>query len=189
LSAPEPVRLSADAAGLTRLATMARTAGSRPVVLVDGRSGAGKTTLAAALAPLLSARVVSLDVLCPGWGGLEAGSRAVHETVLREHRPGYREWDWQLSAPAAWHALDPVQPLVIEGCGTLTRTNRALASLGVWVERDPVERKSLALARDPETFPPHWDDWAAQEEALIARERSPELADALVVPGGPAKAR
>ena len=27
------------------------------------------------------------------------------------------------------------------------------------------------------TFAPHWDTWAAQEDALLARERTPERAD------------
>ena len=80
----EPHCLSIDA-----LAARAAASGTRPVVLIDGRSGAGKTTLARELAPLLGAQLVSLDDLYPGWGGLEAGSAAVHETVLRDRDPGW----------------------------------------------------------------------------------------------------
>ncbi len=62
---------------LASLAARAAASGPRPVVLIDGRSGAGKTTLARDLAPMLGAQLVSLDDIYPGWAGLEAGSAAV----------------------------------------------------------------------------------------------------------------
>ena len=43
---------------LPKLAARAAASGERPVVLIDGRSGAGKTTLARNLAPLLGAQLV-----------------------------------------------------------------------------------------------------------------------------------
>ncbi|MEO8095730.1 MAG: hypothetical protein ABI632_12485, partial [Pseudolysinimonas sp.] len=52
------------------LAQLAIASGPRPVVLIDGRSGAGKTTLARELAPLVGAQLVSLDDVYPGWDGL-----------------------------------------------------------------------------------------------------------------------
>jgi hypothetical protein len=158
-----------------------RASASRPVVLVDGRSGAGKTTFAVELAPLLNAQLVSLDDLYPGWDGLAAGSAAVHETVLRTADPGWRGWDWTVARPAGWHPLDPEQPIVVEGCGALSRANRALASFGIWVELDGDERRRRALERDP-GFAPFWERWAAQEDAHIRAERPQELADE-VLPG------
>ena len=47
------------------------------VVLIDGRSGSGKTSLAADVAESLGAAVLHLEDLYPGWDGLGAGSRAV----------------------------------------------------------------------------------------------------------------
>ena len=155
---------------------------ARPVVLIDGRSGAGKSTLAAELAPQLGAQLVSLDDLYPGWSGLEAGSAAVHETVLRERDPGWTRWDWASARAAEWHPLDPDRPLVIEGCGALSRANRALATFGIWVELDAVERRRRALEREPE-FAPHWDEWAAQENAFAAREHPRDLADLVIEAG------
>ncbi|MBW8764642.1 MAG: ATP-binding protein, partial [Microbacterium sp.] len=90
------------------VAAIRDTAGSRrAVVLIDGRSGAGKTVLAEALAPRLGAQLVSLDELYPGWDGLEAGSDAVHETVLRARDPGWTRWDWASARAAEWHPVDP----------------------------------------------------------------------------------
>jgi uridine kinase len=165
------------------LARLAAASGPRPVVLIDGRSGAGKTTLARDLAPLLGAQLVSLDDLYPGWGGLAAGSAAVHETVLRDREPGWTGWDWGTGRAADWHPVDPARPLVIEGCGALSRANRALATFGVWVELPAAERRRRALEREPD-FAPHWREWAAQERAHAAAEHPRALAD--VVVEGPA---
>jgi uridine kinase len=154
-------------------------AASRPVVLIDGRSGAGKSTLAADLTPLLGAQLVSLDDLYPGWDGLTAGSAAVHESVLRAVDPGWRRWDWASSRAAEWHPVDPELPIVIEGCGALSRANRALATFGIWVELGTAERRMRALERDA-SFAAHWDRWAAQEDAHLALEHPRELADLIV---------
>ncbi len=54
-----------------------------PVVLVDGRSGAGKSSLAllvAAEVPGLG--IIRLDDIYPGWDGLDAGSSHILEELL-----------------------------------------------------------------------------------------------------------
>jgi uridine kinase len=151
------------------------------VLLIDGRSGSGKTELARLIADdWPGAQLVRLDDLYPGWGGLEAGSAHVHDEILAAERPRWQRWDWAASALAQWHDLDPARPLVIEGAGVLTRRNRALAGLAVWVELDEPTRKTRALARDGATYAPHWEDWAAQETRFIARENPVALADVVV---------
>lgn len=152
------------------------------VVLIDGRSGSGKTTLGAQLAAELStdqsrAQTLHLDLLYPGWDGLAQGSLAV-ATAL--HEGGYQPYDWHAGRFAAsWITLDPERPLVIEGCGALTEANlvaaRAWASkLGdaevraIWLECEETLRRQRALSRDGETFAPHWERWASQEDAHYA---------------------
>ncbi|MEG8037277.1 hypothetical protein QP157_18770 [Sphingomonas sp. LR61] len=71
------------AAGVAAAAAGAAAAsGGRLVVLVDGRSGTGKTTLGDQLAQLLGAQVVHLDDVYPGWDGLRAAADAVARDVL-----------------------------------------------------------------------------------------------------------
>jgi uridine kinase len=151
------------------------------VLLIDGRSGSGKTELARAIvADYPRAQLVRLDDLYPGWGGLEAGSQTVHDEILRAEYPRWRRWDWITGRHAEWNSLDRDRPLVIEGCGALSRQNRSLASFGIWVALDPALRKSRALARDGESYEPHWNEWAAQEDVFLTRENPAAHADAIV---------
>ena len=157
---------------------LAAVSGARPVILIDGRSGSGKTELAAVLAAALDAALVRLDDVYPGWNGLEAASERVRTDILLGDR--WQRWDWAADAPAEWHRLDPTRAVVVEGSGALSRANRELATLGVWVELDEPTRKVRALARDGATYEPHWDDWAAQEQRFFDRERPDLLADYVV---------
>lgn len=152
-----------------------------PRVLIDGRSGAGKTTLALALGAHLGAEIIHLDSIYPGWSGLRAASTHVTEYVLTGDSPRWRRWDWVVDAPAEWHAVDQGQPWIIEGCGSLSVANRALADFAIWIDADDADRKHRALSRDGELFATHWDEWAAEEEAFIAAEHPRELADVVVV--------
>lgn len=158
---------------------------ARPVVLIDGGAGSGKTTLAESLARLWDGpvQVVGMDDFYPGWDGLAAASRMIAEQVLRPSDPGYRRWDWVRAEPAEWVPIDPSLSLVIEGCGALTPENRALADLGVWCELDEAERRRRAIARDGELFAVHWDQWEAQEAEHWRRHRPWESADLTVTVG------
>lgn len=152
-------------------------------ILIDGRSGSGKSELAAGLvAALPQYQLLRLDDLYPGWDGLDAASRAL-PGILRTAR--WRRWDWAADAPGAWQEFDPDRPLIVEGAGALSRASRPLADFVIWVELDAPTRKRRALARDGDGYAPHWERWAAQEEAHLAREGPRELAD-LVVDGSSA---
>lgn len=147
------------------------------MTLIDGRSGSGKTELAGLLARRQGAQLVRLDDLYPGWHGLDAGSAAV-PGILSTGR--WQRWDWATGLPAEWHDLTDA-PLIVEGVGALSRASKPLAAHALWVELDGATRKRRALARD-DYYAEHWDEWAAQEEAFIAREDPRGLAD-LVVDG------
>ena len=155
-------------------------------VLIDGRSGAGKTTLAAALASATGARLLRLDDLYPGWDGLARAAESVRREVLAPRRTGragsWRRWDWAVGAAAERHVVSAGGGLVCEGSGLLTRRSAPLGDLTIWVRLDDDERRRRALLRDGATYAPHWDRWAAQERAAIDAEHPDRLAD-LVVDG------
>ena len=134
-----------------------------PVVTIDGYSGAGKSTLAAALASLVNGwQVLHLDDWYPGWDGLAAGARIARRIAadLRGGRASsYEAWDWENGATGETTRV-PLAPTIIEGCGAI----EAEADLAIWIA-DPGEdeRRSRALARDGQTYAPHWRRWADQD--------------------------
>ena len=154
------------------------------IVAIDGRAGSGKTTLAETLAAELNAPVVSLEYLYDGWDGLERGIGLLVTEVLEPlskgqtaHVPHY-DWigeTWDEPAP-----LDPPETLIVEGAGAGARPAAKYESVLVWLETPSSVRKKRALDRDGETFAPYWDQWAAQEAAMLARERTRERADIVI---------
>lgn len=153
-----------------------------PVMLVDGRSGSGKTSFADALVAATGASVLRIDDLYPGWDGLAAGADATVRLLLARRAgapPVARRWDWRAGTPGA-PVVVPPGPLVVEGCGALSRASAPLARLRIWLELPDDERRRRALARDGATFAPHWERWARQERRLIARDDPRRLADVLV---------
>lgn len=166
-------------------AAVAAVQASNPVVLIDGRSGAGKSSLAQALVAAwpLQGRVqlVALDSIYPGWDGLAEGTERAREQVLVPHARGliglWQRYDWATGAYAETQAVDPSLPLIVEGSGLLTPVTARLADVRVWLESPPAARKHRALERDGDTYRPHWDRWALQEDAHIAEHFPARCAD------------
>ncbi|MEO7124324.1 MAG: ATP-binding protein [Lacisediminihabitans sp.] len=183
---PEHAETTVIVADVGDLVTRMSTSAELPVVLLDGRSGSGKTTLALTLAASYPGglTLLRLDDMYPGWKGLQAASEHLHDQVLVPRAAGrdarWQRWDWESDTPAEWHEVEPSRPLLVEGCGALSRSNRALASFGLWVELDEVERKRRAFARDGDAYRPFWAGWAAQEQVFINRECPSMLADVVI---------
>ena len=216
------------------IAVRAAELGRASVVLLDGRSGSGKTSWAAELlarfrATGRSPQLLQVEDLYPGWDGLAAGSAAVAR-VLAEGE--YRRYDWIAGAFAETRPIDHRRPLVIEGCGAITAENlraaedwaerRAAADRpgdldaaardadprggdarrvegsgsgtpdeggrgrvrALWLDCPDALRRERALARDGDTFAPHWERWAAQERAHFGRHEPWRLADERIPCGG-----
>ncbi|WP_432547064.1 nucleoside/nucleotide kinase family protein [Kineococcus sp. SYSU DK004] len=165
---------------------------ARPwLVAVDGPSGAGKTVLAGALAAALTAPLLHVEDLYPGWDGLAVSVPLLADgvlTPLAAGRPGrYRRWDWTADAPGAVVEVPPAPLLVVEGVGCGARAAARWVSRLVWVQAPAGVRRERALARDGDVYAPHWERWAAQETRLFAAEGTRERADVVVdsaLPGG-----
>jgi uridine kinase len=145
------------------------------VLAIEGRSGSGKTSLATALSSALgSAPIVHVDDLYPGWDGLAASIPRLVDGVLRplaEGRPmSYRRYDWERSEDADRVVVpDPVVPtLIVEGIGAGARPCAPYLSVLVWLDAPDNVRFERAMTRDGDTYRPHWQRWADQEERYLA---------------------
>ena len=161
--APRLSALAGERAPASSDGEPARAQRAVPVVTIDGYSGSGKSTLAAALARLVAGwQVLHLDDWYPGWDGLEAGvgiARRIAADLRAGRASSYEAWDWENGTTGATIRV-PLAPTIIEGCGAI----EAEADLAVWIA-DPGEdeRRHRALARDGQTYAPHWQRWADQD--------------------------
>ncbi|KEP76092.1 aminobenzoate synthetase [Microbacterium sp. SUBG005] len=184
-SSADPVDDALTAAVAAVTARIVAVGASNAAVVVDGRSGAGKSSLARRLVSVWPGhgrvQLVALDDVYPGWDGLAEGVEYARETILLPHARGllgvWERWDWEVGARAEAYAVDPSLPLVVEGAGILTPEVARLADLSVWVEAPDASRRDRALARDGDTYRPHWQRWARQEDAHIEAHSPAERAD------------
>jgi uridine kinase len=142
------------------------------IILIDGKSGVGKTHIAVHIARALDATLVHLDDGYHGWGGLSSGRDAMIDTVLTplaQGRPGrFRAWDWGRDIPGEIVDVHPAGMVVIEGCGASTPQSRKLASTVLWVECDENVRMARLFGRDSGDFKDFYDAWDAQVNEHIA---------------------
>ncbi|WP_422390665.1 aminodeoxychorismate synthase component I [Arthrobacter sp. N1] len=158
------------------------------LIAVDGRSGAGKTTLAVELAALLrehhTVSVFHLEDIYPGWDGLDDGVARYVEHVLVPLRSGstarWNAWDWTAGRDGPERTTAAAEIVLLEGVGAATAAARAHLDVVIWVEADAAVRHRSAIARDGETYSPFWDRWADQESAWLAVDDPSGAADVVV---------
>ena len=155
------------------------------LVAVDGPSGSGKSVVGAAIGQVLACPVIHMDDIYPGWDGLADAvplvTTQVLEPLARGEAAAYRRWDWVHNR---WSGrtvrLPPAPTLVLEGVGSSVLPAGDYAAVCVWVEASRSVRFARGIHRDGEAYRPHWERWAAQEEALFAADRTRDRADVVL---------
>ncbi|MFM1784449.1 MAG: hypothetical protein RLZZ579_726 [Actinomycetota bacterium] len=168
-----------------------------PIIAIDGRAASGKTTLAKLLGEAYFAsnqstlRIVHMDDLYPGWEGLRAGSTYLYSQILLPLSSGkpanWQIWNWEtgvrgnpLEPGNGWRQFTPGVPLVIEGCGSISRLTRDLIDLGIWLEAPLDTRKSRWTEREGALTAQFWGVWQSQEDEFYQAERSVSMADIIL---------
>lgn len=160
------------------------------LVLVDGRSGSGKTTFATRLGrPVVHTDDVAWQHHPTDWADL------LLEDVVGPWRRGeavrYRPPAWErLDRPGAIEVPAGAEVLVVEGVGAARAAVAAHADLVVWVQSDRDEARRRGIARDieygrtPDEAVEFWDGWMRSEDPFLAAEQ-PWTRAHLVVDGTP----
>jgi uridine kinase len=162
-------------------------AGATRVLAIDGRSGAGKSTFAAALARTLDAPLVSLEDLYGGWDGLWHGVALLCDAVLEPLAAGVAasvpRYDWEAREWAAPRTLEAPPILVVEGVGAGSLRAAPYTSVLVWLECDEQRRRERVRARRAGDLQ-QWVRWAAREQDYINAERPQQRADLVIAAPG-----
>ncbi|MGN7199652.1 aminodeoxychorismate synthase component I [Arthrobacter sp. SAFR-044] len=155
------------------------------IIAIDGRSGAGKTTLAVELAARLRAHhkvsLFHLEDIYPGWDGLAAGVERYVTAVLtplsRGEAATWTSWDWEHHYDGDARVTLPAEIVIVEGVGAAAEAARPMLGAVIWAESPDDVRRTRALDRDGATYEPYWDQWGAQEEEWLGRDDVPGHAD------------
>jgi uridine kinase len=176
--------------------TASRSHSGPLVVAIDGRSGTGKSTLAAALAKRLSATVIEGDDFFAGGTGIEGDlppSRAARcidwqaqRRVLTALRAGqaasYHAFDWDAfdgSVVADPNTIAPASILLLEGVYAARPELRDLVDLCLLVTVPDDLRLSRLIAREGEIGP--WErQWHEAEAWYFAHAAPPSSFDLVI---------
>ena len=123
----------------------------RPLVLVDGKGGSGKTSFAVKLAAILNANLVSTDDVAWWLDPIHWDDELLNGIILPwldEKNVEYTPSGWLKKNREGFIAVAPSKPLVIEGCGACRKNLRELATYSVWIDTDPILARERVIQRD-----------------------------------------
>lgn len=156
-----------------RLALPGREQGNR-VILVDGRSAGGKSTLADRLRSVLPGSVVvHTDDVAWNYSMFDWDAALIDNIIApvrRDEAVDYQPPGWAPNGRDGAIMIEPGRDLIIEGVGAGRASVAALADAVVWVQSDFDDARIRGIARDlangvrdaveTEKF---WDHWMSAE--------------------------
>jgi uridine kinase len=167
----------------TRSAAVPPAGMTTRIVAVDGPGGAGKSTLAAALAVELRAPVVPTDDFASWENPFDWWPRLIEqvlEPLSRGESGRYQRYDWEQRRLAEWLSVEPADFVILEGVSASREAFQPYLAFSIWVDTPRKERLRRGLERDGESARPLWEEWMAREDEYVARERPHERAGLVV---------
>jgi uridine kinase len=161
-------------------------ASTTPIIAIDGPAGSGKTTIAhdifLAFAPSITARVIHMDDLYPGWSqALGSQLQETLEYIVTSHRGGdsysLSFYDWKSEQFQEAVKYEPTQLLILEGVGAGQSAIRSELSALIWMDIDPVIGVERVLERDGVAIKDAMSSWLLQQEQHFLAEGTQNAAD------------
>ena len=123
----------------------------KPLVLIDGKGGSGKTSFAVKLTDALRGSIISTDDVA-WWadpiywdGELIAG---IIQPWLDGKNVKYTPSGWVKKNRAGFLEADSRKALVIEGSGACRKTLRKFSTYSIWIETEPSVARERVIKRD-----------------------------------------
>lgn len=158
------------------------------IVAIDGLGGAGKSTLAAALANALGAETIATDDFASPETPLDWDERLIAQvmTPLGQNQPAhYQRYDWHIRRLANWISVPAGKVILVEGVSSSRARFRPFLSMAIWIEVGQALRLVRGLARDGQAALPLWQTWQAEEDAYVTRENPIDKADVVLAGNQP----
>ena len=111
----------------------------KPLILIDGVAGSGKTTLATKLADIFNANIVNSDDLCWGADPIHWDAEMLTGIVnpwINGNDIAYKPTGWIKENRPGSIDVDSNKALVIEGMGASRKTLRSIATYSIWVDAE-----------------------------------------------------
>jgi len=170
-----------------------QAAAPRLVIAIDGRGGAGKSSLARKVVAAVAGAVhVEFDWFHLPKADLRDEARfdapRLIDEVLKPFRQGRRDlechrynWGYLSGAPDGLVnepiRLHGVEGIVLEGCGVLSPELAPLYNLRIWLDTPAEEALERGMRRDieeygldPERVKAAWEEWAQWEARALAHD-------------------
>lgn len=156
------------------------------LIAIDGRAGAGKTTLAARLFEELSldktVEVIHMDDLYNGWEkALDAGLTKTLELIVKSHHNKVvfeiEIFNWQSMSFDSKEEINPVDILILEGVGAGQKVVRDAGATLYWLDIDAEVGIQRVLNRDGNQIASQMKQWQILQEIHFIRDKTRENAE------------
>jgi len=156
------------------------------LIAIDGRAGAGKTTLATRFFDELSVdktvEVIHMDDLYNGWeNALDEGLTKTLESIVNAHhkKEGIEIdiFNWNSMSFGAKAMINPADILILEGVGAGQKVVRDAGATLYWLDIDAEEGIQRVLKRDGNQIAPQMKQWQIAQENHFMRDKTRENAE------------
>ena len=154
------------------------------IIAIDGCGGAGKTTFAASLAGSLDhCPIIHTDDFASWDHPVDWYPRLIEqvlEPLRQNHVAHYQKFDWQANQLGQWETLEPCYVMILEGVSASRSEFRRYLSFSIYIETNRELRLKRGIERDGEEMLPLWQQWMAEEDEYVLRDRPQEYADIVI---------
>ena len=156
------------------------------LIAIDGRAGAGKTTLATRFFDELSldktVEVIHMDDLYNGWEkALGEGLTKTLETIVKSHHNKAALeidiYNWQSMSFDSKRMINPVDILILEGVGAGQKVVRNAGATLYWLDIDADVGIQRVLNRDGIQIASQMKQWQIVQEIHFMRDKTRENAE------------
>ena len=156
------------------------------LIAIDGRAGAGKTTLAASFYEELSAdktvAVIHMDDLYDGWeNALSERLTQTLESIVKSHQSKVAFeidiFNWHSMSFDSKRVIHPVDILILEGVGAGQKVVRDAGATLYWLDIDAEVGIQRVLNRDGNQIASQMKQWQIAQEIHFLRDKTRENAE------------